>query len=183
MSQIHAHQISELLTAGSQPDRATYYHVGILVSDLDQAVKSYGERLGLTFAGPQTVHIPRFEEPGRSGPIDVRVAFSQQGPPYYELLEKTGRGFYGTEQPDGLNHVGVYVDDIDEAIREVESTGFETEAVQYDEDGQVLVAFFHPSALHGVRLELIPEDRRERFESWLRGEAVYPGLAVNESAQ
>jgi catechol 2,3-dioxygenase-like lactoylglutathione lyase family enzyme len=183
MSQIHAHQISELLSAESELDRATYYHVGILVSDLDQAVRTYGERLGLTFAGPQSVHVPRFEEAGRDGPIDVRVAFSRQGPPYWELLEKTGRGFYGTEQPDGLNHVGIYVDDIDEAIREVERSGLESEAVQYDEDGSVLVAFFQPSGLHGVRLELVPEGRRDRFESWLRGDGVYPGLPVNVPAQ
>jgi catechol 2,3-dioxygenase-like lactoylglutathione lyase family enzyme len=165
MSVIRAHHISELLAAKSHLDRATFSHVGILVADLDAAVKTYSGLLGLSFNGPKTVHVPRFVEPGRDGPIDVRVAFSKQGPPHYELMEKTGNGFYGTEHPDGFNHVGVWVEDADAAMREADRKGLRRQAVQYDEEGQILVAFFYPDGLQGLRLELVPERNRERFKA------------------
>ena len=152
---------------------ASFYHVGVFVTDLEEAIATYSRAMGLTFTEPLSLHIPAVEEAGSSAPVDVRIAFSREAPPYYELIEKTGSGYYGREQPDGLHHLGIWVADVEAGLQAGAALAMEREAVLRLEDGSPLVAFLRPAALHGVRLELVPEARRAGFEAWIAGTAEF----------
>ena len=73
-----------------------FFHVGMLVKDIGQAVADFGEILGLRF------------EPVRSAPLVtgemMRFCYSLPGPPYMELVQMadTSLGIWGPEQGEGL---------------------------------------------------------------------------------
>jgi catechol 2,3-dioxygenase-like lactoylglutathione lyase family enzyme len=142
-------------------------HIGFLVPDLDAATESYGHELGLDFVGPTAVHIPRCVDDAGDGPLDVRIAMSRQGPPYVELMEQVGRGFYSATRPVGFNHVAVWARDVDiaAALQGRDDADLTPEATLYDEEGRVIVAFFLSERLSGMRIELVPVSSRGSIES------------------
>ena len=76
-----------------------FFHVGVLVRDIDQAAEDFGQTLGLRF------------EPVRSAPLvtgeTMRFCYSLAGPPYLELVQMaaTSLGIWGPEQAEGLHHI------------------------------------------------------------------------------
>jgi methylmalonyl-CoA/ethylmalonyl-CoA epimerase len=129
--------------------RATLDHVGIAVKDLGAAVAFYRDALGLHIEPPEDVAAQR-----------TRVHFVQTGDSLLELLEPTaddspiGR-FLGARGP-GLHHVALRVDDVAAALAELKARGVRLidEAPRPGAHGS-LVAFVHPSAAHGVLVELV----------------------------
>ena len=56
-------------------------------------------------------HVDRMvEADGSEGELDLRIAFSVDGPPRYELLEVVGDGVYGPGNAGGLHHVAILTD-------------------------------------------------------------------------
>lgn len=148
---------------------APFFHVGILVADLERAIDRYSEVLGLTFVEP-AIASAQLEEPWREEPLDLRVAYSNQGPPHLELLEAQGDGLYGIHQGEGMHHLGAWEPACEARLAElVERRGMRTEAVQYTPDRQIIVAYFYPEHLHGTRLEIVDQNRQPMMESWFMG--------------
>jgi hypothetical protein len=77
-------------------------------------------------------------------------------------MEQTGEGFYARTRPTGFNHVAVWApdDELDRALRAPRGSDLTVEATLYDQDGELLVAFFQSRVL-GLRVELVPASRRE----------------------
>jgi catechol 2,3-dioxygenase-like lactoylglutathione lyase family enzyme len=128
------------VTDGYQP----FFHVGILVRDIEAAAADFGARLGVRF------------EPVRSGSVvsgeTCRFAYSVQGPPYIELVEMTGTGTWDPAQGEGLHHIGFA--DPDVPGRCAIFDGAADPVIQGD-GGLLRVIFTRPSALHGVRCEYL----------------------------
>ena len=76
-----------------------YFHVGILVRDVEAARADFTAKLGVEF---EPVHSQRIAT-GET----TRFCYSLQGPPYLELVEMTGTGSWSPEQPEGFHHIGV----------------------------------------------------------------------------
>ena len=110
-----------------------------------------------------------FDDGGVIKDLRLHLSFSTDGPPYYELLEAQGDGLYSLKHGIGLHHVGVWESDCKAKRQEFESKGMEHEATIYRPDGSVIVSFFEPGPLGGVRVELADLDLREQHEAWLRG--------------
>jgi methylmalonyl-CoA/ethylmalonyl-CoA epimerase len=124
-------------------------HVGIAVDDADATLAWYRSRLGL--------EVSHVEEVGSQ---QVRAHFLPVGGGCtLELLESTAPAspiakFLAGRGP-GLHHVALAVDDIDAALGELQRAGvrlIDTTARPGAEGA--LVAFVHPSAAHGVLVEL-----------------------------
>jgi len=128
--------------------KAVLDHVGIAVKDLSAALAFYRDALGLEIEAPEDVASQR-----------VRAHFIPVGESSLELLEATApdspiAAFVGKRGPR-LHHITLRVDDIIAALAQLKSRG----ARLIDEQPRAgaagsLVAFIHPSAAHGVLVEL-----------------------------
>jgi methylmalonyl-CoA/ethylmalonyl-CoA epimerase len=122
-------------------------HIGIAVASIDDALGVY-RALGLQESGREVVE-------GQG----VVTAFLPLGETRLELLEPTGADsaiakFLAKRGP-GIHHVCFAVDDLDDALVDLARRGFRlvNETPVPGADGK-RVAFLHPSAGHGVLIEL-----------------------------
>jgi methylmalonyl-CoA/ethylmalonyl-CoA epimerase len=131
-------------------DRFTLHHVGIIVHDLDAAVKRY-QQLG--FGQPERTTIEEQQ---------VEIATFSAGPGYVELVspivEEGGLVRYLESRGESVHHVAYHVDDIQSELSRLASEGFEL----IDEEPRIgvhnwQVAFVHPKSCHGVLTELVQE--------------------------
>lgn len=123
-------------------------HIGIAIEGLEQALVFYRDQLGL--------HLEESEEVGSQ---QVRAHFLPAGEPKLELLEATQPestiAKYVARRGPGLHHIAFRVDDIHQALAELKMRGVRLidETPRPGAEG-ALVAFIHPSASHGVLVEL-----------------------------
>ena len=129
--------------------KARLDHVGIAVGALEEALSFYRDALGLEIEAPEEIASQR-----------VRAHFVPVGDAFLELLEATGAespiAKYVAKRGPGLHHVALRVDDVRAALAELKSRGVRLidEIPRPGAHGS-LVAFIHPSAAHGVLVELI----------------------------
>ena len=123
-------------------------HIGIAIDGLDEALAFYRDQLGL--------HLEESEEVGSQ---KVRAHFLPAGLQKLELLEATQPestiARYVAKRGPGLHHIAFRVDDIHGALAELKARGVRLidETPRPGAEG-ALVAFIHPSASHGVLVEL-----------------------------
>ena len=104
--------------------------VAVVVRDLDKAMERYVNEFGI---GPWSVYTfspdwIRMTFRGREQGYKMKLALAQVGGMMYELIEPIeGPNTYEeflNERGEGLHHLGYLVDDIDEAIQQMEDAGF-----------------------------------------------------------
>ena len=128
--------------------RAVLDHIGIAVGDINAALAFYRDALGLEIEAPEDVPAQR-----------VRAHVIPVGESTLELLEATAPDspiarFLHKRGP-GLHHITLRVDDIGAALTHLRSRGVRLIDEQPRPGAQsALVAFIHPSAAHGVLVEL-----------------------------
>ena len=150
-----------------------YVHVGILVGNLEEAIKRFS-LLGLTFMQPRTVHVERLVEGDRETSLDLRIAFSKEGPPHWELLEAVGDGVYGPQHVDQLHHVAILDSDPIGRRAELVEQGFREVGAQYRDDGSIIVSYLDPADLHGIQVELLDAPVQDAILAWIAGEEATP---------
>ncbi len=114
------------------------YHISLVVEDVPEAMEQLGSLLGLEWSPVMNRD-------------DVTFAYSKQGPPYLELLNQ--RPGTPAEQL-GLNHIGVWVDDMHKESERLEALGCPLEAVNTGPDGEWSGGCFHMTE-SGLRVELV----------------------------
>ena len=128
--------------------KATLDHIGIAVTNIDQALKFYRDALGLVIEAPEEVSSQR-----------VRAHFIPVGSTALELLEATAAdspiAAFLSKRGPGLHHITLRVDDIAAALARLKAYGVRLidESPRPGAHGS-LVAFIHPSSSHGVLVEL-----------------------------
>jgi methylmalonyl-CoA epimerase len=128
--------------------KAALDHVGIAVRDVDMALAFYRDALGLAVDAPEEVASQR-----------VRAHFLPAGSAALELLEATAPDSaiarYIEKRGPGLHHITLRVDDIHAALAQLKTRQVRLvdEQPRPGAEGS-LVAFIHPSAAHGVLVEL-----------------------------
>ncbi|WP_394579814.1 methylmalonyl-CoA epimerase [Cytobacillus firmus] len=122
-------------------------HIGIAVRSIDEALPFYTETLKLEFLGLEEV-----ESQG------VKVAFIKAGETKLELLEPISEespiAKFIEKRGEGLHHVALGVDSIQERITEMKEQGIR---MLQDEPkigaGGAHVAFMHPKSAGGILYE------------------------------
>jgi catechol 2,3-dioxygenase-like lactoylglutathione lyase family enzyme len=143
-------------------------HVGFIVEDLDAAIARFSEVLGITFNDPQTVHLNHIHDPvERQGML--KVAFSVEGPPHYELIQGDGQGIYTMAGGgEGMHHIGLWETDLEKRLPELAKKGFKMEARVHLDNGFLLTSFNDPADLHGVRVEFVDDVDRPIMERFMK---------------
>lgn len=127
------------------------HHVGVAVSNLDEAVKTYKSVLGLE---------PTFIKEVKDQKI--RVASYRLGPASIELFEPTDLtstvAAFLEKRGEGMHHIALAVDDILGTLGSVQKAG----AVVIDREPRIgaegqLIAFLHPKSTRGTLVELCQE--------------------------
>jgi catechol 2,3-dioxygenase-like lactoylglutathione lyase family enzyme len=140
---------------------APFFHVGILVRDVEAARADFAAMLGLEFEPVHGHQIATGET--------TRFCYSLQGPPYLELVEMTGTGSWSPEQPEGFHHIGVSDPSVPARCA---AFGSGVDLIAPGADGSPLVALTPPEALHGVRVEYFNAAVATRFLGYLSSRPV-----------
>ncbi|HEV2661890.1 MAG TPA: methylmalonyl-CoA epimerase, partial [Ktedonobacteraceae bacterium] len=126
-------------------------HVAIIVRNIEQALAFYRDTLGIT---PSEIKEVPTEQ--------VRIAFLPMGGPggsEIELIEPTVPGSaltkYLEKRGEGLHHICLEVDNIDEALQEMKDKGAPVLDQQPRVAAEGRAIFLHPKGTSGVLLELI----------------------------
>jgi methylmalonyl-CoA epimerase len=124
-------------------------HIGIAVRSLADAVKVYENTLGLKVSGYETV-----EDQG------VNLAMIPLGDSRIELLEplhaQSPVEKFMAKRGEGIHHIAVAVDDIEEALKRFKASGARLiDDVPRRGAHNSKIAFIHPSSTNGVLLELV----------------------------
>lgn len=129
-----------------------FFHVGVMVHDIERATRNFSERLGIEF------------EPLRTAPTamghSMSFRYSIQGPPFLELVQTAGPGIWAPELGEGLHHVGFAEPDM---LGRCSLFNKQTDTVVPGEDDDTpRVVFTRPEELHNVRIEYIMPAMVER---------------------
>jgi catechol 2,3-dioxygenase-like lactoylglutathione lyase family enzyme len=139
----------------------TFWHIGILVYDLDAAIARFSDLLGLHF-NRVDADADLLGDDGAMTPVHVDAAFSVEGPPFYELILAQSAGVWGRQQGEGVHHVGLWQGGIEAKLEELRAKGARTEALLRD-PGARLLAYLAPEGAHGTRIELVDDGFRSAF--------------------
>lgn len=124
-------------------------HLGIATKDISEALKFWGDALGL-----ENVHTEFVEDQ------KVRIAMLPIGESRIELLEPTSEDSpiskFLEKRGGGIHHIAVEVEDIKASLAKLKFQGMRLidESPRIGAEG-CLVAFVHPSSANGVLLELV----------------------------
>jgi methylmalonyl-CoA/ethylmalonyl-CoA epimerase len=126
-------------------------HVAIIVRDIEQALVFYHDTLGI--APSEIKEVPSEQ---------VRIAFLPLGGPggsEIELIEPTAANAtllkFLEKRGEGLHHVCLQVDDIDNALQEMQEKGAPVLDKQPRIAAEGRAIFLHPKGTNGVLLELL----------------------------
>jgi methylmalonyl-CoA epimerase len=126
-------------------------HVGIMVSDLDAALRFYTETLGLE-AGP----IESRDQP------PIRRCCVRLGDAELELIEAGDREQTMMRllphRESGVYHVGLRVDDVDAEAARLRASGIPL-VDDIREGGDMRIQYLHPDAAQGALIELVTRKR------------------------
>jgi methylmalonyl-CoA epimerase len=122
-------------------------HIGILVSNIDEAMKLYSDCFG--------AKVDKIETLADRGVKAAILSFGQganlelleplPGSNMAKILEKRG---------EGLHHITFEVDDIDKELSHLSGMGLELIDKKARPGFEGMVAFIHPKSLRGVLIEL-----------------------------
>jgi methylmalonyl-CoA/ethylmalonyl-CoA epimerase len=122
-------------------------HLGVIVTDLDDATRSFTEHLGLSLD-----HVEQYGD-------ELDIAFLPCGETLVELIKpRTDQGSnadYLREHGPGIQHMAFEVDDLDAALAELAERGVEPLGdAPMPGAGGTRIAFLDPKSFGGILVEL-----------------------------
>ena len=113
-----------------EPLLSNLEHVGVVVGDIDKAI-AYYRSVGVSqFKSCELRYSVRelWGRPLASDVITTKMSMAEVGPVGIELVQPIATGTHWTEyletKGEGIQHLGFFVDDIDEAEAELATRGF-----------------------------------------------------------
>jgi catechol 2,3-dioxygenase-like lactoylglutathione lyase family enzyme len=140
------------------------YHVGYLVPDLRAAMDSFGRRLQITWAPPFQMNTGFETAAGAPDDRITRFAFSQQGPPFLELIQviREPESIFAQPSAGGFHHFGIYAERWRDEVARLADEGMQLERIGAG------IAFVR-DPITGVRIEVVSFKGRPYLERILSG--------------
>ncbi|MDR3665075.1 MAG: VOC family protein [Mycobacterium sp.] len=137
---------------------ADWYHVGLIVPDLNQAITEMTAAGGYTWTKPVEATLAVTTT---GGDIDMpfRFVYSIEAP-HLELIQAVPGTIWSTPKDGAAHHLGYWVDDLPAAAVKLEAAGYRCEARPA---GPQLSAFAYYLSPTGVRIEIVD---RALFPDW-----------------
>ncbi len=169
--------------AKKEPDRLDFFDKGVaqialVVKDLEETVEQYFTRFGIGpwhFYTYEKPFVPRMTRNGKPAEYRMRVALSYLGPMRIELIEQLEGDTVYQEFIDkhgyGIHHLGVLVDDMDEALDRAEEAGYRMtmDGAGFGPDDDGHYAYLDTENSIGTTIELIARPKRRK-----QPDKVYP---------
>ena len=126
-------------------------HIGIVVRDIEAALKVYEAALDLPLLGIEEL-----------ADQQVRVAFLPVGESNIELVQPTsddsGVAKYLAKRGEGIHHICIRVKEIEATLARLEAHDVQLIDREPRLGAYGQIAFVHPKGAHGVLIELIEYD-------------------------
>ena len=151
----------------------SFFHIGMVVPDLDQAVARWSDHLGIEFTEPAVFDVPRLEDPDPH-PFKLTAAFSRTQPPYYELIQAAGDGIVSAANAGGILYYACWEPDMAGRLEALRAQGVGIDALFRAEAGATPFAMITAPGPLGARIEYVGVEDVGPIEEWVRT-GIYPG--------
>jgi quinol monooxygenase YgiN len=152
---------------------ASYFHIGVVVPDLEKAIARYSDVLGIKFTEPATFKIPRLEDPNPH-PGALVAAFSMTEPPYYELIQAAGNGIIAPSNAGRILYFACWESNMAGRLATLKAQNVGIDALFRMDATSPPFAMITAPDLYGARIEYVDESDRPPIEEWVRT-GRYPG--------
>ena len=143
-------------------DYAGFFHIGIVVEDMNTGMADMARRFGVTFPEARQANV-RMRYRDEEQQVSVKFVYSREGPVYIELLEAVPGTVWETV---GIHHLGVFCDHMEDEIGKLVDDGYTHEGASLGADGSFQGAQYITNG-SGVRLEFQRGEFREQFMKML----------------
>ncbi|HEX5195337.1 MAG TPA: VOC family protein [Solirubrobacteraceae bacterium] len=141
------------------------FHVGLSVPDLQQAMRTIGSNLGISWAPTQERVQKVRTGAGETREEHILFTYSADGPPHVELIQPEPGSVWGITPANGLHHIGAFA--VDVAVLPGDGLALEFGGGH----GERPVGFAYYTSPAGIRIELVDQSRRRQFADWFAGGA------------
>jgi quinol monooxygenase YgiN/catechol 2,3-dioxygenase-like lactoylglutathione lyase family enzyme len=163
-------QPPEVTTYGDvfgEPASNSFFHMGMVVTDLDKAIARYSDVLEIAFTEPHVFEVPRLEDP-YPHPFKLTAVFSRTQPPYYELIQAEGEGIVSAAQAGKILYYGCWETDMDARLERLRAQDVGVDAVFRPTAGATPFAIITAPDLLGGRIEYVGVEEAGPIEEWVR---------------
>ena len=149
-------------------DPARLFHIGIVVTDLSDAMVTVGNDLGLTWSEPMVAGELMEESSGGLGELKFNFAYSREASGHVrtELVESIP-GTIWESSPSPMHHLGYWSDDVDAEGRHLQERGFTMTARPSPKPGAER-QFAYYRGRSGLYVELVSSTVRTALEETWR---------------
>jgi len=163
--------------AFAQTTKASFFHTGIVVPDLEKAVSFYADLLGVGFTEPGTFSIPRLEDPDPHS-FELTAVLSRTEPPYLELIQASGTGIISPEKCGEIFYHGYFENDMNSRLETLLNDGPGVDAVFRMEEGGTPFAMITAPDQYGARIEYVGVDAADPLTEWARSGNLPTGIGT-----
>jgi hypothetical protein len=151
------------------PSMADMYHTGMVVDDLESAMRSLHEAVGAEWSEPRRAAMPVRTSRGVIERESL-VAFSRGEPPHIELIQQVFGGVWvPADGSPRLHHIGFWVDDLAGESARLEALGLRR-CVTAPGDGPASSFAYHDGGQGGLFIELNDRSKREMLYRVINGQ-------------
>ena len=143
------------------------FHIGVIVPDMSKGLEDIARRFGASFPDPRDAQVSiRYR--GEVQSVPVKFAYSQQGPPYIEVIQAVPGTVWEATSGSRIHHLGVFCNNVEDEIGRLEAEGYTYEGASLGADGVSLAGAQYINNDSGIRLELLAGEMREGFIKMLQ---------------
>ncbi len=155
----------------------TFFHTGIVVPDLNEAVAYYADTFKISFTEPGVFHIPRLEDPDPH-PGKLTAVLSRTEPPYLELIQADGEGIISPAKCGQILYHGYWEPDMAARWAWLQTDGPGVDAVfRMDEHTAPFALITKPDPF-GNRIEYVGADAADPLTEWARTGVLPSGIGA-----
>ena len=148
-------------------DLTSPFHVGVVVSNLEEAMELYSAGAGLTWHSVQSMPVSLLVE-GKVTEMSVRFTYSVEGPVQVELVQGPIGSFWEAGIYGGMYHTGHWTEDLLGDLDELTAAGWTVRFTGADPDGDPM-GFAYVMGADGQQIELVDVAMRPLFDNWYAG--------------
>ena len=146
-----------------------FYHLGFVVPDIDQAISDLSRAVGVTFGSVQDRQL---------GDWAYRVAFSTEGPPFFELIQGPTDSPWDPTAGPRFDHLGYWSADVRTDMHRLTERGA---PVQFDGCPYGRPFSYHRLDSLGFRVELVDVSTQRAFlDTWNLSGTVMATLRLDD---